>query len=96
MTIFNGKIHYKWQFLIAMLAHQRVMAARYQAYSSEQGHCVVSCDMRGLVWQLVRGRAGLYPFGYFATGTAADGLRAFPMGPQRVLNPIHRGWWGLA
>ena len=79
-----------------------VMAARYQAYSSEQGHCVVSCDtlrwdVRGLVWQLVRGRGGLYPFGYFATGTAADGLRAFPMGPQRVLNPIHRrGLMGLS
>ena len=25
MAIFNGKIHYKWPFSIAMLVHQRVM-----------------------------------------------------------------------
>ena len=24
ITIFNGKIHYKWPFSIAMLVHQRV------------------------------------------------------------------------
>ena len=27
ITIFNGKIHYKWQFSIAMLVHQRVTVA---------------------------------------------------------------------
>ena len=25
-TIFNGKIHYKWPFSIAMLVHQRVLS----------------------------------------------------------------------
>ena len=29
-TIFNGKIHYKWPFSIAMLVHQRVETMRFQ------------------------------------------------------------------
>ena len=28
ITIFNGKIHYKWQFSIAMLVHQRVYQSK--------------------------------------------------------------------
>jgi hypothetical protein len=30
ITIFNGKIHYKWSFSIAMLNYQRVITVRWR------------------------------------------------------------------
>ena len=36
-TIFNGKIHYKWPFLIAMLVHQRVSPLNRGDLTAHQG-----------------------------------------------------------
>ena len=33
-TIFNGKIHYKWPFSIAMLVHQRVCPNRWKMFQT--------------------------------------------------------------
>ena len=38
ITMFNGKIHYKWSFSMAMLNYQRVVAKkRYQCISTQTG-----------------------------------------------------------
>ena len=40
-TIFNGKIHYKWQFSIAMLNYQRVGAQTRKEFSCLRDGCLV-------------------------------------------------------
>ena len=43
-TIFNGKIHYKWPFSIAMLVHQRVKRTGFPQFIWHHGYSMLFMD----------------------------------------------------
>ena len=58
ITIFNGKIHYKWPFSIAMLAHQRVKLMVFKPPCVWENHrnqrkMMISPGKVGIQWHLL-------------------------------------------
>ena len=60
MTIFNGKIHYKWPFSIAMLNYQRVHLHRFKNLRLD---ALLGCRRCCRCWDLA---AALWPWPFLA------------------------------
>ena len=51
-TIFNGKIHYKWPFSIAMLVHQRVPVPNTSSFQYPVSHRILPSSRISIVLRL--------------------------------------------